>query len=488
MRRGGGVGRGAAMTRPAGMGGGHGGGAAPPLGAPTPAPAPAPASAPPPPAEGEVVRGRVSSVKAFGAFVALEGCPGLEGLVHVSQVSAFLRPEELRDEPEPSRVAALESFCRRGDRVWVKVLRAEPAATRGGWRVSLSLRAACQETGADLDPGGSLQGRADDRGGVAPPSADAGGPGRGSLRDDPPEAGSVHHGAVHAVKPFGVFVVIPGFRRRGLVPLHQVSAYLDVPREASDEEKVAALSEALGSDPQVWFKVVEVQPDDGDGRGAKVACSIKNVAQHDGRDLDPHNLNYRPRGGGRADGGGRGGTDPATLPAAHQLASFAREEMALRTKGPAKGGRGEGYELLLEPGGEEDGGGAPPPPEGDGGGVAAGIRGGAPNKPGAAPTRLPPMGRGAALTQPAWMTGAAGDVPTAPPRITSVEQALEVLKKYEEEGSSGSESSDSRGEGRRRRSHRRRHRRRRSHREGSPEDRGAGEGRRRKRSRRPSRD
>ena len=356
MRRGGGVGRGAAMTRPAWMGGGHGGGAAPPLGAPTPAPAPAPASAPPPP-EGEVVRGRVSSVKAFGAFVALEGCPGLEGLVHVSQVSAFLRPEELRDEPEPSRVAALESFCRRGDRVWVKVLRAEPAATRGGWRVSLSLRAACQETGADLDPGGSLQGRADDRGGVARPSADAGGPGRGSLRDDPPEVGSVHHGAVHAVKPFGVFVVIPGFRRRGLVPLHQVSAYLDVPREASDEEKVAALSEALGSDPEVWFKVVEVQPDDGDGRGAKVACSIKNVAQHDGRDLDPHNLNYRPRGGGRADGGGRGGTDPATLPAAHQLASFAREEMALRTKGPAKGGLGEGYELLLEPEGEDDGGG-----------------------------------------------------------------------------------------------------------------------------------
>ena len=354
--RGGGVGRGAAMTRPAWMESGPVGGVAPPLGTLTPAPAPAPASAPPPPAEGEVVRGRVSSVKAFGAFVALEGCPGLEGLVHVSQVSAFLRPEELRDEPEPSRVAALESFCHRGDRVWVKVLRAEPAATRGGWRVSLSLRAACQETGADLDPGGSLLGGADGRGGVAPPSADAGGPRRGSLRDDPPEVGSVHRGAVHAVKPFGVFVVIPGFRRRGLVPLHQVSAYLDVPREASDEEKVAALSEALGSDPEVWFKVVEVQPDDGDGRGAKVACSIKNVAQHDGRDLDPNNVNYRPRGGGDAGRGGRGGANPAALPAAHQLASFAREEMALRVKGAAKGGRGEGYELLLEPEGE--GGGA----------------------------------------------------------------------------------------------------------------------------------
>ena len=193
----------------------------------------------------------------------------------------------------------------------------------------------------------------------------------------------MHRGAVHAVKPFGVFVVIPGFRRRGLVPLHQVSAYLSVPREASDEEKVAALSEALGSDPEVWFKVVEVQPDDGDGRGAKVACSIKNVAQHDGRDLDPHNLNYRPRGGGDAGRGGRGGADPGTLPAAHQLAGFAREEMALRVKGPAKGGRGEGYELLLEPEGGEEGAGPPPPRGGARAAGGAGVPGGRP--PPAAP-------------------------------------------------------------------------------------------------------
>ena len=203
----------------------------------------------------------------------------------------------------------------------------------------------------------------------------------------------MHRGAVHAVKPFGVFVVIPGFRRRGLVPLHQVSAYLSVPREASDEEKVAALSEALGSDPEVWFKVVEVQPDDGDGRGAKVACSIKNVAQHDGRDLDPHNLNYRPRGGGDAGRGGRGGADPGTLPAAHQLAGFAREEMALRVKGPAKGGRGEGYELLLEPEGGEEGAGPPPPRDGgDGGGEGGG--GGGLGTPGARPPRCPPWGEG----------------------------------------------------------------------------------------------
>ena len=279
--------------------------------------------------------GAVSAALVCGSRAALDECvkglraapPGGAPAAAAYVLHADMRAEEL--------TAAAEQFARHAGR-----LRAE-AQARGG--------------GAPRPPR---------RRGGPPPGGGGGGPGRGPLRDDPPEVGSVHRGAVHAVKPFGVFVVIPGFRRRGLVPLHQVSAYLSVPREASDEEKVAALSEALGSDPEVWFKVVEVQPDDGDGRGAKVACSIKNVAQHDGRDLDPHNLNYRPRGGGDAGRGGRGGADPGTLPAAHQLAGFAREEMALRVKGPAKGGRGEGYELLLEPEGGEEGAGPPPPRDG----------------------------------------------------------------------------------------------------------------------------
>jgi len=410
--------------------------------------------------------------------VALEGRPGLEGLVHISQVSSFLRPEELRDEPEASRVAAVESFCRRGDVVWVKVIRVEPAPPpRGGWRVSLSMRAACQETGADLDAGGALAGANGAPGsGVTP-----GGPaaGRPPLRDDPPEVGSIHRGTVHAVKPFGVFVVIPGFRRRGLVPLQQVSAYLDVPREAGDEEKVRVLTEALGSDPEVFFKVVEVQ-DDGDGRGTKVACSIKNVAQHDGQDLDPHNLNYRPRGGG----GARGprGTDPDSLPAAHQLAGFAREEMALRVKGSVGSERGGGYELLLDPEDEEGGARHMHLPALASAPLTSAAR--------EAPRTLPPMGRGTSMTQPAWMA-AQGGAPApggsaaganVPPRITSVEQALDVLRQYEEDGSSGGDSSDSEGH---RRHHRRRRRRRSGiRREASPGGRG-GESRRRKRSRRP---
>jgi hypothetical protein len=48
-------------------------------------------------------------------------------------------------------------------------------------------------------------------------------PGQGGrLSDDPPPVGSIHRGTVHAVKPFGVFVAIQGYRRHVLVHHTQV--------------------------------------------------------------------------------------------------------------------------------------------------------------------------------------------------------------------------------------------------------------------------
>lgn len=43
----------------------------------------------------------------------------------------------------------------------------------------------------------------------------------------------------------------------------------------------------------VWAKVVDIQ--EGDPRGLKISCSIKLVSQADGADMDPTNLKYRPR-------------------------------------------------------------------------------------------------------------------------------------------------------------------------------------------------
>jgi hypothetical protein len=44
------------------------------------------------------------------------------------------------------------------------------------------------------------------------------------LSDEPPAIGSIHNGVVQAVKPFGVFVAIEGFRRHVLVHHTQVCA------------------------------------------------------------------------------------------------------------------------------------------------------------------------------------------------------------------------------------------------------------------------
>jgi small subunit ribosomal protein S1 len=72
---------------------------------------------------GDVVRGRVSKLMEFGAFVELE--PGVEGLIHISELS-------------PQRVRKPADVVKVGQEVEVKVLNIDP----GQRRISLSLKAA----------------------------------------------------------------------------------------------------------------------------------------------------------------------------------------------------------------------------------------------------------------------------------------------------------------------------------------------------------
>ena len=85
--------------------------------------------------EGSIVEGKVMRLAPFGAFVQLE--PGIEGLVHISQMAH-------RHVAEPSEVV------QEGDTVKVKVLRVQPQDRR----ISLSIKA------AEPDPRGS-EGNAD---------------------------------------------------------------------------------------------------------------------------------------------------------------------------------------------------------------------------------------------------------------------------------------------------------------------------------------
>ena len=89
------------------------------------------------------------------------------------------------------------------------------------------------------------------------------------MTDSPPEMGSVHHAQVQRIAPFGIFVEMAGYRKWGLVPVFQISDYLDVPRETPDDEKVRTISGVVTAGDSAWVKVVDVYEDE-QGRPMKL--------------------------------------------------------------------------------------------------------------------------------------------------------------------------------------------------------------------------
>jgi small subunit ribosomal protein S1 len=128
--------------------------------------------------EGEIIRGKVSRLADFGAFV--EVAPGVDGLVHISEIS-FERV------PHPSR------FLHEGDNVDVLVMEID----RQNHRVSLSIKEAnikkriIEEEGLD------------------------------KVRL---EVGQVLNGIVEDSKPYGLFIRLPQFgpKVRGLLPKEEL--------------------------------------------------------------------------------------------------------------------------------------------------------------------------------------------------------------------------------------------------------------------------
>ncbi|MBM4326859.1 MAG: 30S ribosomal protein S1 [Deltaproteobacteria bacterium] len=121
--------------------------------------------------EGKSVLGRVTRLANFGAFVELE--PGVEGLVHISEIGAGRRISHPRE--------ALNE----GDQVEVRVLSSDPASRR----ISLEMQkpdAQGSEEYARLNPGDVVQ------------------------------------GTVEAVKDYGVFVSLPG-GRTGLLHVSEIA-------------------------------------------------------------------------------------------------------------------------------------------------------------------------------------------------------------------------------------------------------------------------
>jgi ATP-dependent RNA helicase DHX8/PRP22 len=83
----------------------------------------------------KVYHGKITGIKDFGVFVNLQGVKGkVDGLVHVTQMAE-------------GRVNHPSDLCSRWQEVYVKVLKIENG------KISLSMKAADQRTGRDLEPG-----------------------------------------------------------------------------------------------------------------------------------------------------------------------------------------------------------------------------------------------------------------------------------------------------------------------------------------------
>jgi polyribonucleotide nucleotidyltransferase len=81
---------------------------------------------------GKLYRGKVVTIKEFGAFV--EFLPGKDGLVHISELANF-------------RVKATEDIVKMGDEIWVKCLGVDEKG-----RVRLSRKAAMEDKERELAP------------------------------------------------------------------------------------------------------------------------------------------------------------------------------------------------------------------------------------------------------------------------------------------------------------------------------------------------
>jgi len=147
--------------------------------------------------EGDVISGKVSRLADFGAFI--EVAPGVDGLVHVSEISY----ERIS---HPSRV------LKEGDPVEVMVLKIDEQKRR----ISLSIREAV--TKQRMAEYGENSGEV------------------------PLEVGQVLRGIVEDHKPYGLFVRLPqiGMKTRGLLPLEELldSARVDPKKKLPQGEEI----------------------------------------------------------------------------------------------------------------------------------------------------------------------------------------------------------------------------------------------------------
>ncbi len=175
--------------------------------------------------EGEIVLGRVRNLAPFGAFI--EMAPGIEGLVHISEISH-------------KRIRHPKEMLKEGQEVEVKVLE----INREQRRISLSIKEVSPFSGMDIDPpeqemvrtGNVIRRRvkmAVDEGSLITAQDDFDLlPDQTAATQSPltspgprlPAVGLVVKGIIRSIKPYGFFADLPelGSHQRGLLHKSQI--------------------------------------------------------------------------------------------------------------------------------------------------------------------------------------------------------------------------------------------------------------------------
>ena len=208
------------------------------------------------------MRGRVTSVREFGAFVRMLD-HNKDGLVHISQV-ANVRVEV----DELKRLLPVGSLC------WAKVL----SVDADGKKVSLSTKLVGQDSGEDLDPGhtGAATKKPSESGPSATP---AGSTTRFAEPTGPvPELFSIHRAKVSSGTDFAIFVTLESGGWDVMVHTTQLD------QELLRTQRAKAPTDVYKVGSSLWVKI---SAKDGYSRKAKLQGSVKYVAQDaTGKDLD----------------------------------------------------------------------------------------------------------------------------------------------------------------------------------------------------------
>jgi small subunit ribosomal protein S1 len=193
---------------------------------------------------GRVVSGTVARLTDFGAFVTLS--PGIDGLVHVSEIA--LRP-----------VAHPREALQVGVQVGVKILSVEPDRRR----ISLSIR---DVLAAEAGEGAGGTG-------------DAGAASTGEAKV--PTAGDVVDAWVAGIKPYGLFVDLPGYGHR---------ARALVPAEETGERRGTDLTKRYRIGDQLRVEIVDVNAE------GKVRASMTRAAERSAEEqFQAYKLSTEPK-------------------------------------------------------------------------------------------------------------------------------------------------------------------------------------------------